>query len=532
MPALSDKNRSREIIGKGFFVLQIVCMLGAILVASVSGQSPQKSAVSLEDIIEEITAGFGTYEEIIDGSEEKNVIVFQEVHTSIAGQIESAIMLNRLHDRGLKVIALEGVYENSELDAHWFHELSDNDIKAEVAVQLLKQGEISNAEFIALCYPDVKVVGIDDRNEYEPSVTDESANSALLYLVGIAKEQLSELSSEEIKKANELIEAEEYDEFINFIIESNPWTKDRFEKLYGEEQLKYSIEDKLSALNEIEDKADGLNVDIGEDIEEDFENLKAFYIAASRRSETFVENTIEICTDSPDFPVPMIIGAAHTSKVTDLLKEKGATYSVVSANSFADEGDRTHISTEQLMRKNNNLSVDRKGMLGSFLDGRLDKHELYKKPPSILDQKFARSKYELMALTLMIVKDARISGRSGPFPSEELKEELDELDLAKVDINSIKIEDGDVIFSCEASDSNDNRKEIYVRAHISPLSGMTIEEMLKQARADVEENGMDQQVSEENEENQGKPELMEISIGTLAMFSTDPEDVKAQIVAS
>ena len=90
------------------------------------------------------------------------VIVFEENHASVKGQIQQAMMLTRLHDNfKLNSIILEG-YSAGSLDesAAKIRKLmsgSSGEIKENIAASLLAEGEISAVEFIKLVYPDLSV---------------------------------------------------------------------------------------------------------------------------------------------------------------------------------------------------------------------------------------------------------------------------------------------------------------------------------------------------------------------------------------
>jgi hypothetical protein len=61
---------------------------------------------NIEALAKEISKDFGDVSSISVGSPDKQIVVFQEVHDSRAIQIESAIILNRLYTKGLRIIAL------------------------------------------------------------------------------------------------------------------------------------------------------------------------------------------------------------------------------------------------------------------------------------------------------------------------------------------------------------------------------------------------------------------------------------------
>ena len=99
------------------------------------------------------------------------VIALEEMHGSRVGQLQHAIALVRLHDSyGLKDIVLEGcLTERPDFDTSWFtRAVGENspEARARVAVEFLKQGDISAVEFTKLVYPDVTVRQAESSETY------------------------------------------------------------------------------------------------------------------------------------------------------------------------------------------------------------------------------------------------------------------------------------------------------------------------------------------------------------------------------
>lgn len=485
-------------------VFLVTCILGSCLVSSAELSSSSGSIISIDALANDITSDFGSVSDSSIGSTDKNVFVFQETHTSRAVQIEIAIMLNRLHNNGLKIIALEGLNEGENLDTQWLQKISDNEAKKQIAVQLLEKGEISNAEFIAICYPDVEVIGVEKPEYYNVDLSGDAASSAMYYLIAIAEKSMTQ---DQIEDANKLAEAGQIEEYVEFIVNSDGWTKEQYEKLYGEASSTDSIEEKIILLDDIKKKADESGASVDSDIEKDFSELQNFYEAASKRSETIAANTLDASKRSPNAPVALIIGAAHTPKVSSLLKEGDASYVTISTESFDKADDPSELDPYAFVRKIDRLSVDENGLLGSFLDNRPDTSEdSAKKPPSILGEVFLQSEYQIYYAATLIAHDAKSSG----FPTDDLKNELEGLDQVKVDLPSIKLIDQDVTFTSEVKDQEGKWLTVYTRVLSADTQVLDIEKLLKDALAEV-------QKTEKNPEK-----LVKVSSGVLAKFSQEP----------
>src|SRR5262249_38516117 len=107
-----------------------------------------------------------------DGAVPAWLAVFQETHTSRIGQVEIALMLYRLHrDHRMRHIALEGYVSGTAVDAAWFHRIpGPPSVRQRVALQLLEDGEVSAAEFVALLFPDVALNAIEDPKLYSVEI--------------------------------------------------------------------------------------------------------------------------------------------------------------------------------------------------------------------------------------------------------------------------------------------------------------------------------------------------------------------------
>ena len=99
--------------------LVLSLMLSTLGIAACNGPSPASNTSSananadsdktLTALLADVSSGVGKVSSN-NGSGTPKIVVFEETHTSIAGQFEIALMLLRLHDRhGLREIALEGL---------------------------------------------------------------------------------------------------------------------------------------------------------------------------------------------------------------------------------------------------------------------------------------------------------------------------------------------------------------------------------------------------------------------------------------
>lgn len=419
-----------------------------------------KAAFSVEpgairQMAEDISPNAGSVIAAANGSPDRIVIVFQETHTSRVGQLEIALMMVRLHDKhDLRQISLEGaIADQGELPAQWFHKLPSSQAavqaKERAAVRLLTEGEISSAEFIALTLPNVRAKGNERAEEYGVTTDDKSSSAPLSYLVAIAEKSLTQ---SQIQQANQLIQANKEKEAAEFLLHADPWVSERYEKL-TEKSASVSSEELIAIYREIEAKASAVGAQVDAATKSGMHEVMSFFETASKRSCTMVRNTLAMCDAAPRSPVALVVGAAHTAKVVEILKASKASYAVISPNSLTERSERGALSTLAYKRKLDQKSVDAPGLLGAFLRGQ-------RKPASVLGKQWFESKSEIY-VAIRLLAAAAAGGGNPPF--QDLDNELRTFTSIKIDPSSyqvIKVKDQSrVIFKVTAriDDRDSNR---------------------------------------------------------------------------
>ncbi len=406
-------------------------MLPAVEECRTDSIPPPRAAFTIQEgdlqrVATEVGKDVGKVVAAGQGSKKQALFIFEETHNSRIGQLEIALMLWRLQkNHGLKLVSLEGAFvTKGALPAKWFHDLTTGKMQEsgrETALRLLREGEISAAEFIALVQPAVQVKGNEIESEY--GVSPSKTNAALDYLTGIAERSLT---ASDVNKINNLVNDKKIDEALDAVFSKDSWAKARYEKLYGNDIS--STEESTVVLREIEAKARALGVTIEAKQQAGFLEDLNFYQMASRRSCTIVKNTFAMMDAETTAPVALIIGAAHTPKVIELIKAAQVNYVVLSPLSLTAPNPVSNLNAPTYVRKSNLKSVDENGKLGALLDGR-------KKPSTVLDKQWLKSKAEIFLCTDRIVAEAQ----NGPVPSDALKAELQSFPSIKVDWSSIKI---------------------------------------------------------------------------------------------
>ena len=370
---------------------------------------------------------------VAEGSGDHQICILEERHTSIPGQFEIALMLLRLHDKyGLRDIALEGLTKDKQFPSiKWFRDMGgpeDDELKNQILVGLLREGEISAVELIAMAFPDVVVHAADDPKAYPVEFTKAAATGSVAYLYKIA---LKSVRPEHYPRLQQLDREKKHRELVEYVMSLDPWVKERYEQL--NKDTSRSIEETQHILQEIEKRAVSTGAQISDAERTSMSEARAFFGAAGTRTKTMVDTTLEIGSRTP--LIAMNVGAAHTDEIVRSLRGTKATFGVLKPLSLAQNSEAAELSFEAFERKNKYLSVSFSGKgLGSFLDGR-------RKPPPAGDKKHIQSATELRYITAVMVR-----GSNGPgFPGPELKNKINGVENVKVDWKTVRKEPNGVV---------------------------------------------------------------------------------------
>jgi hypothetical protein len=442
---------------KGFF--QNLSAAVAISLFALSG-CQKVPKLNISEVAETISSKLGSVQKVSTGGDKGPVFIFEEFHTSVVGQVQIATMLLRLHDKyGVKTIGLEGAFQSSRsLDPNFFHDakLSDADARESVAVRMLSGGEVSSAEFMTLVFPDVKVYGLELESQYDQAPG--TGGPAITYLLEIAAKSLppekeSEINTlfEKAKGSEEPRKSQIMTEAYELILNSDPWVHQQYDLLKAGDVR--STEAEAESLRQIKARASAVSAQIPSGTEAQMDQDIRFYETASQRSETMVERVLHLPTTRRDEPVAMIIGAGHSDKVTQLLREKHASFVLLRPISFNPKG-RGSLTIAQFERKAAGNWLDDGALsVGRILSGR-------KKPQPVVDLKSAPSFINVNYVAHSLAKAAR-SGRK--LPDDQIKAQLDGLPGVVIDWSSIRQDGYDVIFSATLTDNQGRPRTVWVR---------------------------------------------------------------------
>jgi hypothetical protein len=495
----------------------VVFLMLLFLAACGESTTPQPKPISIQQIAENITKDVGTVTQISEkGDPHRKVIVFEEDHSSRAGQIEIAVMLNRLYENyGLRNIGLEGAFVGETITAPpWLQ--SHPSFKAkqpishreDVIAQLLEDGAISSSEFMALVYQDMNVVGIEDSNEYNgDTLTSDAADSVYIYLYEIALQGMT--PDQQTACANQ-----PNDQVFDCVIATDSWAEG-IEKQIQDPTL--SSETWLQILDEVKSKADSIvpSGDLTADDQANFQALQNFYEGASQRSQTMETHTLDLLRKSSNWLVAMTIGAAHADEVAQLLTNANVSFVVIEGNSLAHNLQNGDLSDQAYSRKASSppLSVDPPGTLGSFLDGGT------KKPRPVVDQPWFQAKAQVFLLVDYLAH--RVADGMTQLTTGEISN-LPKTPQVTLNPDSFVRDNDTAIFSITARDQNNAPVTLWVRAGVVVAKKDTelLEQRLLEAYQRVQ-NAPAPSSAPEVAVPVSTPKEILISKDTDALFSTD-----------
>jgi hypothetical protein len=520
MKTIVSMSRNRRwttvLVGLSLFCLFVINACGPTPTSAPTATPilPTEVPITVAPIAEDIATDVGQVMTSVEGNPDRVIIVFEETHDSPAGQIEIAIMLNRLYEGyDLRHMGLEGaIAADGVLDATWFHypsPLRTGDLiqaREDVAVQMLEDGDINSMEMMALVYDDAEVVGIEKKEEYDTELPEGAGAATTIYLYKIA---VPGLTQSEISQANDLMSQDKILEAVEFIISTDEYTEEMYARL-SDPSVILSCEKLVELVDEIEAKAADVAADITSEDKANLKALRTFYQTCVDRSKTMVDDILSLLEQFPGAPLAMTIGAAHTEGMSDLFTDAGVSFAVIRPNSLAENREEGDLSFEAYDRKLLQLSVDPPGSLGALLDGR-------RKPPPAVGELWAQSKAEVYLLTTFIAR-AAAQGQPPPF-DEALEDILPKLKNVTLMPDTIQVIENDVVFSVQALNNNSQPVQIWVRTRADKaLAEKTLEERLFEALSNVHDK---EPPAEEPEPTESEPTLIRVSSDTIAKFSTD-----------
>ncbi|HSK73252.1 MAG TPA: hypothetical protein VK892_16250 [Pyrinomonadaceae bacterium] len=284
--------------------------------------------------------GVGTVTQFSTDANGVPVIALDERHNSRVGQLQHAITLVRLYDKfGLKDIVLEGyLKESSKFNTDWFTKAvagKTPEARAKVAVQFLKHGDISAAEFMKLVYPDITLHAAEASETYH---VEPPANFAVIdYLQAIVK--VDPAWAVEKSKPYQSLES--------------------FQALSGDE--------KLGRAKEIKQYVEDNSISVSPKIRQSMQQYITF-MEKRMASNITINDTVKMVSSSSSPKVIAInIGEDHTHNMCQLLKQANHPYAVVTPRYGSPNKEHGNLTDTMYDRKNKKLPVFSQGLSALIL---------------------------------------------------------------------------------------------------------------------------------------------------------------------
>lgn len=511
----------RLICTKMSFLKLLLCGLVLILPITHSfAQTKLLNGKSTEAIAREASKDVGKVESSFQGTKGAPIMILEEVHNSRAGQIEHAITLVRLYEQyGLRHIALEGyLKERPVINTNWFAKASRRlspAAKARVAVRLLKEGEISCAEFMKLVYEDLLLCPIETTKEYSVELPVEAAGAPMLYLLKIAQQSLTERhipKLQRLQKEMEKLDAEKdieiyqkkVREMFDYILAADPWAQAQAKRIQDVDAIKtMSGEQHMALIEEIVNRAKKLSVMIEPEEKRAMERYLAFWRGRVTASKTMVLSTQGIANQPDVSIVAMVIGAAHTEGICDMLKKAGCSFAVITPLSFGNEEEISNLTWEMFERKYKRLSIYSEGFTEGFLKAFSLSEQ--KKPEPVLSEPWFQGKAELYLFTERIAR--HVLGPPSPpgggvppfnFPDDAFNGRWISIDPGRIVFIPASEDDVKTVLFPAILNPNDptRRTELWVKAGLTvPIvpsqERESVESMLRRALTEVKSMKLD-----------------------------------------
>lgn len=263
------------------------------------------------------------------------VIALEEMHGSRVGQLQHAISLCRLHERyGLNDIVLEGYLKGRpDLNTDWFTKaVGENSpvARARVAVEFLKQGDVSAVEFTKLVYPDVRVYQAEVAEFYdvEPPTSDPFKE----YLQNIARFNSS-------------------------------WAEEKSRPYRSLETfLKMSGEEKLNSAKEIKQYAEQHSIFVSPDAQQAMDQFINFFEKRLGSNKTINDTLTSVSNSGQAKLVVANIGADHTTNICRMFLDSHRPYAVLKPLYIPGKPEQSNLTSAMYERKSRMLPVFSRGL--------------------------------------------------------------------------------------------------------------------------------------------------------------------------
>jgi hypothetical protein len=406
-----------------------------VMVATIGGCTVQRE--NAETIASDVSRDVAKVKQTFQGKNGAPILVLEEQHDSRATQIQEAIVLNRLlNDHKIKHIGLEGyIKEQSALTSDWFFKDAHNSQAAHpVAVTLLKEGEISSAEFTKLAYVNTVLAPIETRSEFEMQEP-EGKDVFFVCINIIYRIALKSLRPEQETKVEQVMmaandhkgdkqsQAKKMNEAAaKYLVKtlmtepsslsSDTWVSNTVNTLKNEASAGIMpLEQEVELYKGIQSKAQEAAINLDSDQQKTLNDFVTFLKNRMAASKTMVDAIAPIADQRDVYAVAMVVGAAHTDGVCKLLRDAERPFAVIRPDALDTKDDLSVIPAKMFLKKYQGGSIYSGGITQTLLEafpGSTGHH-----PPPVMQQRWFEAKSELYLYTERISHDLLGSNNGG-----------------------------------------------------------------------------------------------------------------------
>ena len=322
-----------------------------ILVSFLGAQVPVPARLDLTAAVNTASAGVAAVGQVVKGGTGSPTIMLEELHDSRAAQIQAAIVFVRLYSKdGLRDIALEGyLKERPRIDARWFTNRWKGQsplANARVAVRLLKEGEISGAEFAKLTFPDLTLHPVERLADHD------------VQLPNAAFDGLNALAG----KLGRVAE-------VNTMLDQ------------AEKGVPFAVSDQLARAEDMESQRTARRISLDATQLRNWNQWVGFWRGRAQANETMFGETLSALTASGASLIVMNIGRAHTADTVALFNKKGRPFAVLTPLAVKNNDKRGDLQSGY-QRKDQRKSVQNAGALMSAVNAMFP---TVKKPEPVIE---------------------------------------------------------------------------------------------------------------------------------------------------
>ena len=385
----------------------IVLFLSVGLSNCVSRAAAQTAApaVAYEDLkalASAVAAEVAAVKAVSLGERGAPILVLEERHDSPVAQLQEALMLVRLHDHHhLRQICLEGFTKEqapSDFPMQWQAAAGAGGARFRVAVRLVKEGEISSAEFMRLTFDDIELVPAEVRAQYEVQAPASSGVDAYLAAIALhaltpeAQAELDRMAEESRQLPAGPAKTAKRRELTKLLLAADPWVKQQLDARRKRVLSEASIEEEIAFLDAIVEHARAANAPVDKNAVKAMEQEIAVLKARGSASETMVRSAVAAADRPGVAVVAMIIGAGHTARVSELLAGMRRPFAVLRPRAVDATYRSTDLTEQMFERKREGRSVfgdTLAKMIREAYDGAHRTH-----PQPVLDEAWFQAKAE------------------------------------------------------------------------------------------------------------------------------------------